>query len=253
MVQRLLSLSKAFVCLLAVLAFTACSEIQPPEFEDTPSLDINTQVTSESAVEDGEYLPITPDNIGSFSQEQLDTMKKQFQRQLELATELNDDVKAWLHIEPLGIDQPVVVPVDNEQYIRQGLDGGYSEAGTLFFDQGFTSFDDKNLIIYGHNMKDGSMFAPINNLSAETDSSNCVAILTTSDAMYFYVPASLYTTENLQGYIVNNPDNVSDVQVEDSEVNYPWVIAESDHVLTLSTCDFDGSDSNRRVMQFVRW
>lgn len=253
MVRRLSSLSKAFVCLLAVLAFTACSEIQPPEFEDIPSLDIKTQATSESAVEDGGHLPITPDNLGSFSQEQLDTMENQFQQKLELAAKLNSDAKAWLYIEPLGIDQPVVIPVDNEQYIRQSLDGRYSKAGTLFFDQGFTSFDDKNLIIYGHNMKDGSMFAPINKLNAETDSSSYVAILTTSNAMYFYVPASLYTTDNLQGYIVNNPDNVSDIQVEESEVNYPWVITDSDHVLTLSTCASGGSDSNRRVMQFVRW
>lgn len=212
-------------------------------------MSVETQVTSESAQED---LALTANNVGMFGSSQLDRLRDAFTQRLEVAQNINPDVKAWLHIESLGIDQPVVVAVDNEQYVRQSLDGGYSDAGTLFFDQGFESFDDANVIIYGHNMSNGSMFAPINDLATQEDASKCLAILTTSDGMYMYVPAALYTTENLQGYIVNDPDDEASIQVEDSEFAFDQKITAGSRVLTLSTCDSDDSDSNRRVMQFVR-
>ena len=74
----------------------------------------------------------------------------------------NPDMVGWLTVEAAGIDYPVMqTPGDNEYYLRRGFDGLYSPAGSLFLDENCRLYDPAtaNWIIYGHNMRDGSMFA----------------------------------------------------------------------------------------------
>ena len=70
----------------------------------------------------------------------------------------NKDVIAWLCIPNLGISYPVVRSEDNQDYVRRDLYGKYSKAGTLFTDCRCATPYSQKTIIYGHNMKDGSMF-----------------------------------------------------------------------------------------------
>ena len=77
--------------------------------------------------------------------------------------EQNPDMIGWLKIEGAGIDLPVMqTPDDNEYYLRRGFDRLYAVGGTPFLDArcrmtpGDTTAD---WLIYGHNMRDGSMFA----------------------------------------------------------------------------------------------
>ena len=69
------------------------------------------------------------------------------------------DVKAWLTIPGTAIDYPVAQSstADPERYLRRNLDGKYRVAGTLFF-QADCSLDGRAVIVYGHNMNDGTMF-----------------------------------------------------------------------------------------------
>ncbi len=72
----------------------------------------------------------------------------------------NNSFVAWIKIEGTGIDYPVVqTPEDEEYYLRRDFDGNKSTAGTVFVD---TSSDiekpSDNILIYGHNMKAGTMF-----------------------------------------------------------------------------------------------
>lgn len=75
----------------------------------------------------------------------------------------NQDVVGRLHIPGTNIDYPVVQTVgDNEYYLRRGLDGEYAEGGTLFLDEHCaTQPATANLMIYGHDMNDGSMFGQL--------------------------------------------------------------------------------------------
>ena len=73
----------------------------------------------------------------------------------------NEDVYAWLTIEGTKIDYPIMfTPDDPEFYLRKNFYGDYSIAGTPFFDGRFSEELD-NYIIYGHNMKNGTMFADL--------------------------------------------------------------------------------------------
>ena len=77
----------------------------------------------------------------------------------------NPDLVGWLRIDGTDIDLPVVqTPGDNEYYLRRGFDRFYAVGGTLFLDERCRIGPDDptaNWLIYGHNMRDGSMFGTL--------------------------------------------------------------------------------------------
>ena len=76
---------------------------------------------------------------------------------------MNEDVIGWIHFEePSIISYPIAQGVDNRQYLHTSLEGEYLTAGTIFVDyQNDDDFRDENTVIYGHNMKNGSMFGKL--------------------------------------------------------------------------------------------
>lgn len=111
----------------------------PPETETDEATDIDTTV--ESAPET-EPAPI-------------------FKRNLQPVFDQNPDCVGWVCIENTTVDYPVMFTPDSPQkYLRKSFSGSYSISGTPFLnDNGGLDFD--NLIIYGHNMKNGTMFSDI--------------------------------------------------------------------------------------------
>lgn len=79
--------------------------------------------------------------------------------------EQNPDLIGWLRIDGTDIDLPVVqTPGDNEYYLRRGFDRFYAVGGTLFLDERCSADPadpTANWLIYGHNMRDGSMFGQL--------------------------------------------------------------------------------------------
>ena len=73
--------------------------------------------------------------------------------------ERNGDFVGWLTVEGTRIDYPVVCsPQEPEYYLRHGFDGAVNSHGVPFMDAACDLQESENLIIYGHNMRDGSMF-----------------------------------------------------------------------------------------------
>ena len=76
--------------------------------------------------------------------------------------EMNPDFVGWISIDGV-IDYPVVRGRDNSRYLRVTFSGQRNSSGAIFMDYRNTSgFYDSVCIIYGHNMRDGSMFAQLN-------------------------------------------------------------------------------------------
>ena len=75
--------------------------------------------------------------------------------------ELNPDVIGWIEIPGTSIDYPIVSTSDNEFYVHHDLLGNRSRFGTLFTDFFNTDWDDPFVIVYGHNMRDGTKFADL--------------------------------------------------------------------------------------------
>ena len=106
------------------------------------------------------------------------------------------NVKAWLTIPGTDIDYPVAQSstADSEHYLRRNLNGERRVAGTLFF-QADCTMDGKSLIVYGHNMGDGTMFG---GLPMYTDHVFCNEhrriILQTQDSIRQYTVAAVLET-----------------------------------------------------------
>ena len=84
-----------------------------------------------------------------------------FTRNLSPLIEKNADCIGWVYIEDMDIDYPVMhTPAEPQRYLHLNFDKEYSNAGVPFLDGGCT-LDCDHIIIYGHNMKNGTMFADI--------------------------------------------------------------------------------------------
>ena len=75
----------------------------------------------------------------------------------------NPDCVGWLTIPDTGIDYPVMhTPDTPEHYLRRDFYGESASGGTPFLDgRNLAEAENQNLILYGHNMMDGSMFKPL--------------------------------------------------------------------------------------------
>lgn len=71
------------------------------------------------------------------------------------------DVRGWIELDGTKIDYMVVQASDNSKYLRKSIDNRYTIAGMLFMDYRCPKELEFNTIIYGHNMKNGTMFADI--------------------------------------------------------------------------------------------
>lgn len=76
---------------------------------------------------------------------------------------INEDTVAWIRFDkPSEINYPVVQGSDNSEYLRRTFEANDNKLGTLFVDaENKGDFSDRNTFIYGHNMKNGTMFAQL--------------------------------------------------------------------------------------------
>ena len=82
-------------------------------------------------------------------------------RNIAPVLEQNADCIGWIFIEGTNINYPVMHTPDNPQkYLRLSFDKKYSQSGAPFLD-GRCNLQNGNLIIYGHNMKNGTMFSEL--------------------------------------------------------------------------------------------
>lgn len=71
----------------------------------------------------------------------------------------NSDIKAWIEIENTDINYPVLQGKDNSYYMKHNYKKQYSINGSIFLDKGYSwEKPSCNLLIYGHNNKNGTMF-----------------------------------------------------------------------------------------------
>lgn len=110
---------------------------------------------TEPSTEETTEEPTEPPTEGVTEPQMLPHMKELYDQ--------NPDIVGWLTIEDTVVDYPVMyTPDDGEKYIHLTFEGTYSFAGELFIEDDCSMDPESdNLIIYGHNMKDGSMFRTI--------------------------------------------------------------------------------------------
>ena len=167
--------------------------------------------------------------------------------------EKNPDTVGWLYVGSCGISYPIVQGEDNDYYMNHTFEGTVNSSGAIIMDYRDDKYlKDWNTFIYGHNMKNGSMFGSLKNLlKAET-------LYDSDPYIYVYLPGYIYrykifsyykdkpdskmywTADTLQEYRQYIRDalslSVRDLGVETSEEN---------NMVTLVTCSGSGAGKMR--------
>lgn len=160
---------------------------------------------------------------------------------------LYPDVCGWLTLEDTDIDYPFVQSSDNDDYLKADLNGDYNINGTPFIDYRCVGLESRVTIIYGHHMKDGSMFASLLWYGNEDhwDKEYVGTVLTPTHTFqlkpiaYLVVQNSddniyspfIYSDEEMKGYLEYVKDH--------ARIYRETKIAEEDNILVLSTCNYE--------------
>ena len=155
-----------------------------------------------------------------------------------------------MYCEETPINYPVVQAKDNNYYLRRNLDKKYNVGGSIFMDyKNKLDGTDKNIIIYGHNIKDGSMFGTLENILEEewyNNEENYIIDLTTEKEKLKYQVFSVYKIKNEDYYIdtefkKNEFKKFIKTLKNRSIKDFDIEVTEDDRILTLSTC----ADNNK--------
>lgn len=163
----------------------------------------------------------------------------------------NSDTIAWLKVNGTDIEYPVVKAKDNDYYMTHSFDKSYNTAGWVFMDYK-NKFDgtDNNMVIYGHNRRDGSIFGTLKNILTEdwqNNTDNFIIPFITEQEKSEYKVFSVYRIEKEDYYVTTNfatnnefqkfIDKIKSRSVKDFNVD----VTTDDSILTLSTC----ADNNK--------
>lgn len=170
---------------------------------------------------------------------------------------VNPDVVAWIQLPAIDISYPVVQGDDNSYYLHRSIAKEELFSGCLFMDAyNDPTLQNFNTIIYGHNMRDGSMFAKLKEYdNAETWTACPYFWIYAEQGDYLYRIFSSHKAEvNGSAFTVRFSDTKSYVSwlkkmKESSSVASELNLAYGDKVVTLSTCTSGGSV--RQILQGV--
>ena len=175
--------------------------------------------------------------------------------------EINADFCAWLSIPALDLNYPVVWNGNNETYLTRTFEGESNSAGCLFVDAANRpDFLDRNTIIYGHNMKNGSMFGSLSDFQQKEELAEeepYFYLYTEDAAMRFQIISYYTTTGDSSTYSLVNTDGEYDAYLrhilQNSQFSgYEGGLPEDrPAVVTMSTCHGRAGGIERFVLHGI--
>lgn len=168
---------------------------------------------------------------------------------------INSDIYGWIKIDGTRIDYPVVQGADNEYYLHYNFKKEYMYSGTLFVDAANSKqlLENRNTVIYGHNMTDGSMFHTLFNFKDKQFFANGLVEITTDDGLYIYEIFSAHVVNEADPYFATAFENdeafIAFAESMQSQSLYTkeLTFTPEDRILTLSTCTNIRSDERFAV------
>ena len=175
----------------------------------------------------------------------------------------NADIYAWIYIPGTQVDYPVLQhPKDDTYYLNHCVDGKEGYPGCIYTESiNKKDFSDRNTVLYGHNMKSGSMFGSLRSYRDSTffDENKYCFVYLPNGKVLAYQLFGAYEWENT--HIIDQYRFQTDAQLQEyldevfalRDMNAHFAenveVTGKDHILTLSTC-VTGT-SKRYIVQFV--
>lgn len=174
--------------------------------------------------------------------------------------EENEDIVGWIMFENEDINYPVLKGEDDDEYLHTTYDGKEATAGSIFMEAENTSdFQDSHTIIYGHNMRNLSMFGKLKYYNRQKDyyKDHQYFQIFTKDHIYRY-RIFAYNTVTRDSFIYKIPfgedddfteflDRIIKTSFNNDEIE----VSNTDKLITLSTCSTSG-ENNRFVVHAIR-
>ena len=166
----------------------------------------------------------------------------------------NQDIAGWIYIRGTTIDYPIVQGKDNEEYLHQDFNKKKSSSGTIFLDNNCKKdFTSDNNIIYGHHMKNGTMFAQLLKFREKSflKKHNEIMIFTPDRTIHLKVisayaqkaqnkiPVTFANDKQKKAYI-KKIESMSEQTIKTSRIN-------DSHIYTFVTCSYEGEDNRTYV------
>ena len=159
--------------------------------------------------------------------------------------DINPDYTCWISIDSTAVDYPVVRGNDNEKYLSLSFYGEKNGLGTLFMDYRCTGENVPNIIIYGHNSKQGDLFGSLRNYTDKQYlSEHPIITMKVNDRIAEFEIFTARVTD------VNDPAYFLDFSESGSFREFLERCGAPDdavQILTLSTC-VSGNDADERVI-----
>ena len=202
------------------------------------SLEIIPIATSEpEMVEVWVPVPVEDDPV-------VETLKE---TDLDALRQVNEDVIGWIMIPDTVIQYPLLQGEDNHYYLDYTWDKQQNRVGSIFMEStNSPDLSDFHTIIYGHNLREKTMFSPIRNYKKQTYWEEHPFVYVVTDAgVYRYDIYSSYeagvTSDTYRlGFKEQGKQVFIDMGLEQSVIDTGVVPETTDRILTLSTCTGNG-------------
>ena len=172
---------------------------------------------------------------------------------------VNPDVYAWITVPGTDIDYPILQHAsDNTYYLMHNIDGSYGYPGCIYTENmNSKDFTDNNTVIYGHNMKNGSMFAQLHKFEdPDFFKENREVLIYLPDEVLHYTifAAHIYDDRHLlYSFDFADPDvyqkyldSVFNIRDMSANIDKDMTVTKDDQIITLVTCI--GSQPNNRLL-----
>lgn len=171
---------------------------------------------------------------------------------------MNSDTKGWIRFNDNKVNNPLVQTNNNNFYLDHSFQKNKNSLGTLFLDHRNKSLEDQNVVIFGHNAVDDSMFGSLVNIFEkdffDKEEHKIIEIIDLKEESHKYEIFSYYVIEKEEYYITTS--FVEDKEFQEfintikkrSIRNFNTTLSTKDKILTLSTCNGNGGTTKRTVI-----
>lgn len=176
---------------------------------------------------------------------------------------MNPDVYAWISVPGTKIEYPILQhAADNTYYLNYNIDGSHGYPGCIYTENvNAKNFSDTNTIIYGHNMKNGTMFSGLHNFKdKDFFNANKQVIIYTPETTYEYEIFAAYTYDDRhlwysfdfkdEAVYENYLNNIFEMRDMSANIDFDANVTKNDKIITLVTC-IGNQPNNRLLVQAV--
>lgn len=251
-------LTLVFTCGVAFGIYQICDILQEYEEGTDAYEDLGEYIELPDASEDPEGTK-APSETQSESGE-TDESSIWPQVDFEALKSVNSDIVGWIYLEGSEINYPIAQSEDNSYYLKHLFDRSSNSSGCIFLDcRNDSGFSDRHSIIYGHHMKNGTMFSGLDAYKAQEyyDAHPTILLMT---------PDRNFEIEIFAGYVASVKEDAWQVGFESDADFEEWLVRAidrscfdsgispvvTDRIVTLSTCSYEFDNARFVLLGILR-